>query len=127
MNDFIPVCTHYMQVICTEVEIHGTYYGFFRNGFFRNGFSDRNFIFNDKNFFERHLFYLSVFLCPLCGGGHIFDHFVGILHCFCFRFGIFGTVAIVLFKEKHKCAGYSGYADSHGNINPPSVASRGAD
>lgn len=119
-NDFIPVCTHYIQVIGTAVEILGTYYGFFRNRF-----GGGNFIFNDKDFFCKHFFSGSILLGTLLYGRKLLGHFVGILHCL--RGGFFGTVAIVLFKEKYKRTGYSGCADSHSDVNPPPVASRGAD
>lgn len=120
MNNLIPVTSHYIQVISTAVEIHGACYGFFFNRF-----GGGNFIFNDKDFFCKHCFSVGIFLDTLLGGRTLLGYYVGILHCF--RFDFFGTVAIVFFKEKHKCAGYSGCADSHGGVNPPPVASRGAD
>lgn len=96
-------------------------------GLSRNFFSRRRFIFDNRDFsrgsgfFVNFLIFLGALLC-----GHTFlCYYVGILHCLLGNFC--GTVAIVLFKEKYKRTGYSGGADSHGGVNPPPVASRGAD
>lgn len=96
-------------------------------GLSRNFFSRRRFIFDNRDFSRGSCFFVNflIFLGALLCGHTFLGYYVGILHCL--RGGFFGTVAIVFFKEKHKCAGYSGCADSHSDVNPPPVAFRGAD
>lgn len=103
-------------------KIYGIY------GLSRSFFSRRCFIFDNRDFSRGSGFFFAnflIFLGALHCGRTFLGYYVGILHCF--RFGTFGTVAIVLFKEKHERTGYSGGADSHGGVNPPPVASRSRD
>lgn len=118
--DFPGLFTRIIPVV--GFKIYGSY------NLLRSFFSRRRFIFDNRDFSRgcgffsaNFLIFLGAFLC-----GHTFlGYYVGILHCLLGNFC--GTVAIVLFKEKYKRSGYSGGADSHGGVNPPPVASRGAD
>lgn len=119
LYDFSGLFTRIIPVV--GFKIYGSY------DLLRSFFSRRRFIFDNRDFsrgsgfFVNFLIFLGALLC-----GHTFlGYYVGILHCL--RGGFFGTVAIVFFKEKHKCASYSGGADRDGGVNPPPVASRGAD
>ena len=118
--DFPGLFTRIIPVV--GFKIYGSY------DLLRSFFSRRRFIFDNRDFSRSCGFFSAnflIFLGALLCGRTFLCYYVGILHCL--RGGFFGTVAIVLFKEKHKCAGYSGCADSHSDVNPPPVAFRGAD
>ena len=120
LYDFPGLFTRIILVV--GFKICGSYY------LLRSFFSRRRFIFDNRDFSRgcgffsvNFLIFLGALLC-----GHTFlCYYVGILHCLLGNFC--GTVAIVLFKEKYKRTGYSGGADRDGGVNPPPVASRGAD
>ena len=118
--DFPGLFTRIIPVV--GFKIYGSY------DLLRSFFSRRRFIFDNRDFSRSCGFFSAnflIFLGALLCGRTFLCYYVGILHCLLGNFC--GTVAIVLFKEKYKRTGYSGGADSHGGVNPPPVASRGAD